>query len=137
MKKKIKFTFRAFIIALTFLFLFASVAPAQNTTYSNKQVGPQPDGSVLVPSNQVIRPAGFQVYLPGRPVDIALSPDEKLLFVKNMSSLDVIRLNDRTILQSLSYPKTGASFTGICLSPNGHRIFVTNATDRVRYCRNR
>ena len=36
----------------------------------NMKVGPQPDGSILVPSNQLLNPAGFQVYLPGRPVDL-------------------------------------------------------------------
>ncbi len=122
---------KTFFIALTILLLNASTATSQKTLYGNKQVGPQPDGSVLVPSNQLIRPAGFQVYMPGRPVDLALSQDGKLLFVKNISSLDLVRTSDRTILQSLPYPKSGASFTGICMSPNGHRIFVSNATDRI------
>ncbi|HEX5554849.1 MAG TPA: bifunctional YncE family protein/alkaline phosphatase family protein, partial [Chitinophagaceae bacterium] len=103
----------------------------QTTIFGKKTVGRQPDGSVLVPSNQLLRPAGFQVYLPGRPVDLALSPDGKLLFVKNKSSLDLIRINDRTILQSLPYKHSGAAFTGICLSADGSRVFVTDATDHV------
>ncbi len=129
---KMKFTTKGFFVTLICLSLFVTVSVAQNITiFGSKQVGPQPDGSILVPSNQLIRPAGFQVYLPGRPVDLALSPGGKLLFVKNMSSLDLVRLHDRTILQSLPYRHSGASFTGICLSPDGHRVFVTNATDRI------
>ena len=45
---------------------------------SNKKVGPQPDGSVLVPSNQLLRPAGLQVFLPGRPVDLRRAPPRRL-----------------------------------------------------------
>ena len=85
-------------------------------TISNQKVGIQPDSSILVPSNQLLRPAGFQVYLPGRPVDLVLTPDEKLLFVKNKSDIDLIRLTDRTVLQTLPFKQSGASFTGICLS---------------------
>ena len=96
------------------------------------QVGPQNDGSYIVPTNQTLRPAGFQIALPGRPVDLALSPDEKLLAVKNWKSLDLIRVYDRVILQSLRYPKSGAAFTGICWSPDGRTIYVTEAEDRIR-----
>jgi len=43
-------------------------------------VGLQPDGRVVVPTNQILEPAGTQVTFPGRPVDLALSEDGKLLF---------------------------------------------------------
>jgi YVTN family beta-propeller protein len=79
-----------------------------------------------------LRPAGFQVYLPGRPVDLALTPDGKFLIVKNKSDLDLIRLSDRTVMQSLPFGQSGASFTGICLSPDGRRIYTTDAKDRIR-----
>ncbi len=97
----------------------------------HRQVGPQPDGSLLVPSNQLLRPAGFQISLPGRPVDLALSPDEKYLAVKNRKSLDLIRVNDRVIMQTLPYGRSGASFHGICFSADGRRIYVSDAKDRV------
>ena len=128
----LKFTATCCIIILTNLAVFPVASSAQKANnFANKQVGPQPDGSILVPSNQLIRPAGFQVDIHGRPVDLALSPDGKLLFVKNKSSLDLVRLNDKTILQSLPYKHSGASVTGICLSVDGHKVFITNATDRI------
>jgi YVTN family beta-propeller protein len=102
------------------------------TSLSSQKVGLQTDGSILVPSNQLLRPAGFQVHLPGRPVDLCITPDEKLLIVKNMGSLDLIRLADKTLLQSLPFPKSGASFTGICLSNDGRKIYVTDAEDCIQ-----
>jgi YVTN family beta-propeller protein len=98
---------------------------------NDQKVGMQADSSILVPSNQFLRPAGLQVYLPGRPVDMALTPDERFLLIKNKGDLDLIRLSDRTILQSLPFQVSGASFTGICLSGDGRRIFLTDANDRI------
>ena len=97
----------------------------------HQKVGIQPDGSILVPSNQLLRPSGFQVFLPGRPVDLALTPDGRFLLVKNKDDLDLIRLSDRTVLQTLPFDKSGASFTGICLSPDGNQIYITDADNRI------
>jgi len=125
---------KGFIIIAGLIITLLSAAAYINrhpTIFGNKKVGPQPDGSVLVPSNQLLRPAGYQVEMPGRPVDLALSPDEKMLFVKNKNSLDLVRLGDRTILQSLPYPHSGSSYTGIALSSDGKRVFVTDATNHL------
>jgi YVTN family beta-propeller protein len=97
----------------------------------NLQVGPQPDGSILVPSNQLLRPAGIQVYFPGRPVDLALTPDGEMLVVKNRRSLDVIRISDLSVIQSLEFRESGSSFTGLSVSGDGRRIFVTDAQDQI------
>jgi hypothetical protein len=118
------------IISLILLILSGCHADNQKHA-ANVKVGSQPDGSILVPTNQLLRPAGFQVNLPGRPVDLILTPDQKFLVVKNRQDLVLIRLNDRTVMQSLPYPGAGASFTGICISPDGSRIFVTDAENRL------
>ena len=125
---------RTIISTTVMLLLLALITGCRrNDKESNdyRKVGPQPDGSILVPSNQLLRPAGFQVTLPGRPVDLILTPDEKFLLVKNRSDLDIIRLSDRTVIQSLPYNQGGASFTGICLSPDGRTVYVTDAKDRI------
>lgn len=119
-------------LTIAFLLVFAR---AGSQSVNNMKVGPQPDGSVLVPSNQLLRPAGYQVYLPGRPVDLSLISNGDFLLVKNMRSLDLIRLSDRTVKQSLSYDKGGASFTGICSSRDSRKIFLSEATNKILVAR--
>jgi len=105
------------------------MAVAQNKK-TNPKIGLQSDGSYLVPSNQVLKPAGFQVYVPGRPVDLVYLPAKGLLAVKNRGTLDLINLYNRTILQSLSIPG-GTSFKGIYYSEKTQCIYVTDARNRI------
>ena len=105
----------SYITGLTVVVLLLSqcrVTTEQNDHISNRTIGQQPDGSILVPTNQLLRPAGFQLLFPGRPVDLALSPDGKWLAVLNKNSLDLIRVLDRTIMQTLPL-KGGGSFNGV------------------------
>ena len=118
-------------ILFVLIVLLPKLETEAQTSGKNIQIGPQPDGSILVPTNQLLRPAGFQVYFPGRPVDLALTPDRKLLVVKNRLSLDIIRIRDRTILQSLAYKGSGSSFTGLSVSEDGRRIITTDAKDKL------
>jgi YVTN family beta-propeller protein len=83
-----------------------------------------------VPSNQLISPAGTQIYLPGgRPVGL-VTLDNGYLLIKDIRSLDLVNLNDRKV-QTLPYPQGGASFNGLCLSPDGQTVYLTLAEDRV------
>ena len=110
------------IVWITFLMIVLSGCMSKNSEeIRDQKVGLQPDGSIFVPSNQFLRPAGFQVSLPGRPVDLVLTPDRRFLIVKNRLDLDLIRLTDRTVIQSLPYTQSGASFTGLALSPENGR----------------
>src|ERR1700744_3904654 len=109
---------------LTLLFLAQSTLP-------QSPVAPTSDSTYLVPSNQLLRPAGRQIYLPGgRPVGLALTKDGRYLLVKNIRTLDLVRLKDRVVVQSLPI-KGGASFNGICLAEDGHTVYLTQAGDRV------
>ncbi|MEE4287335.1 MAG: alkaline phosphatase family protein, partial [Mariniphaga sp.] len=112
----------------------ATITVAQKNVMNSK-IGLQSDGSYLVPTNQVLTPAGFQVYMPGRPVDLAPISEKGLLAVKNRYTLDLIRLYDRKILQSLPYPSRGASFKGIYYSELNQSIYVTGAKNRINIAR--
>lgn len=50
------------------------------------RVGPQADGSAVVPTNQRVTPAGTQVTFSGRPLAIAVRPDQKTAAVLNTGS---------------------------------------------------
>ena len=102
----------------------------QKGKLSTSMVGPQPDGSILVPTNQLLRPAGFQILFPGRPVDLALSHDGKWLAVLNKNSLDLIRVLDRTIMQTLPL-KDGGSYNGISFSADDRLIYVSQSKDKI------
>ena len=86
---------------------------------------------MLVPTNQHLSPAGHQLYFPGRPTDLALSPDRSLLAVKNMENILIIKMEDRTILQTLPVEKGGQGFTGIAFAPDGKSIYTTDSEGRV------
>ena len=47
---------------LAILLLAASLQIQAQNNLNNLKIGPQPDGSILVPSNQLLRPAGFQLH---------------------------------------------------------------------------
>src|SRR5690349_244682 len=68
------------------------------------QVGPQSDGSILVPTNQLLTPAGRQVAFAGRPVDLLVMENGRLLVAKNMRSLVFIDPDTGRIIQTLELP---------------------------------
>ena len=57
-----------------------------------------------LPSKQILRAPGQQLQFGGRPVDLALSPDGKTVFIKNMSNLLVVDAASWTLLQTLELP---------------------------------
>ena len=122
-----------FIFALIFV-LGISLSYGQQSL-NTLHVGTQQDGSILVPSNQLLRPAGSQIYIPGRPVDIVLNSTEEYLVVKNIKSLNLIRLKDQKNLQTLSYEKGGASFTGICMTKDDQKIYLSEGSSQILVAR--
>src|SRR5262249_20767219 len=93
------------------------------------KVGVQPDGRIVVPTNQVLKPAGKQVTFPGRPVDLAFTDDGKTLVVKNMKNLVFVDTAAAEIKQTLTSP---VGFSVVGLAVVGPRIYVSDAKDHVR-----
>ncbi|HUT75607.1 MAG TPA: alkaline phosphatase family protein [Armatimonadota bacterium] len=109
----------------------AMAASAVAADYDAATVGRQADGRVVVPTNQVLDPAGLQVEFPGRPTDLALSPDGRLLAVLNSKDLVLIRVRDRAVMQTLPLPSGGHGFGGIVWSPDGRSIFTSASEAQV------
>jgi autotransporter-associated beta strand protein/YVTN family beta-propeller protein len=95
------------------------------------QVGQLPNSEQSLPSKQILRAPGQQIQFGGRPVDLALSPDGKKAFIKNMSNLLVVDAASWSLLQTLAYPGSGASMHGIAVSRDGSHVYVTGAGNEL------
>lgn len=102
------------------------------------KVGLQPDGRILVPTNQVLQPAGRQVLFAGRPVDLLMVEEGKLLVAKNMRNLVFIDPLTSEIRQTLALPegtKLATAFSAVGLAAVGDRIFASDSQTAVRIAR--
>ncbi|MGL4514269.1 MAG: bifunctional YncE family protein/alkaline phosphatase family protein [Lacipirellulaceae bacterium] len=78
-----------------------------------------------LPNGQTIAPVGDLLVFPGRPVDVRVSVDGKLLFVKDRSHVRVVSTSDFTLRESLDCPG-GASLYGMAVGASG-RVYVSGA----------
>lgn len=85
---------------------------------------------ITVPCNQVLTPFGAQVDFPGRPSDVALSPDGKTLAVLGHRAIVILDAETGAVRQRLdSKGPHGFSFTGIRFHEG--RIFASNLSGRI------
>lgn len=118
-------------------------------------VSPVSQNRYLLPTNQVLTPAGIQAALPGlRPQAVALSPDGQLLVVagnsKKLISLDPE--SGKNLAETTFAPDAAAqpaeekksetqlgpapgsvlSLTGLVFSPDGRRIYLSNVYGNIK-----
>ncbi|HLV79134.1 MAG TPA: bifunctional YncE family protein/alkaline phosphatase family protein, partial [Chthonomonadaceae bacterium] len=105
--------------------------PRFRTGCQTPQVGPLAGGGRLLATGQAVHPAGEIVTFAGRPVDLALSPDGKSLYVKSDRGLVVISTRAWKIRQELPFPAGGGSMHGIVVSRDSARVYATTAQDRL------
>ena len=97
-----------------------------------RHVGPA-DGGTIVPTGQLIRPAGQTLTLPGRPVDIAISPRWENRLCQEHRSPDSARCRQvagsaGTSLSVATAPQLGneaGSMHGLAVSRDGAAVYVT------------
>src|ERR1700722_47902 len=99
------------------------------------KVGLQKNGSIVLPDSQVIRPAGRQITVVGRPSVIAIRPDHKTAVVINgdgntglaAGPIEIIDLINGTVLQQISaFSAAKVSLTGAVYSPDGQNLYASN-----------
>jgi YVTN family beta-propeller protein len=111
-------------------------------------VGQVSKNRYIMPTSQILTPAGQQVYVPGlRPQALALSPDGELLVTSGKNNqLYVIDPATGDILQKVAMPGDNAesskvtkedtkallSLTGLIFSPDGRRIYLSNVRGDVK-----
>src|SRR4051812_39506909 len=110
---------------LLVLLLVTAMGHAQD----NPKVGLQPDGRIIVPTNQVLKPAGTQITFPGRPVALLLIDDGKTLVVQNKNNLLFIDVANKKIRQTLAAP-IGLSVIG--LAGDTSHVYTSDSRDQVR-----
>src|SRR5207244_2827331 len=113
---------------------FAAAGLSAADEQDSFRVGVQPDGRIVVPTNQVLTPAGKQITFPGRPVDLAFAEEGRTLVAKNLRSLVFIDTATGKIKQTLSLPtvpdsKIGFSVVGLLV--RDQRVYVSDTQSQV------
>ncbi len=101
--------------------------------YDSANVGPQPDGRVVVATNQVLDPFGLQVQFPGRPNDCAFSPDGSLVAVADAWGGLVRFIDPATgeIRSQVKLPNEMPGYSGVTFSPDGQRLWVSGSRNVI------
>src|SRR5205085_2769335 len=118
--------------------IFLLEATARADDLDRLKVGVQPDGRVVVPTNQILQPAGRQVVCPGRPVDLLPIDGGKALVVKYAHELVFVDVATATVKQTLPTPRRGREQPGLSavgLAGDGDRVFVSDSPGNVRVAR--
>jgi DNA-binding beta-propeller fold protein YncE len=127
---------RTIVWLVGFLFFwYGGAALAQDQ--DRLHVGLQPDGRIVVPTNQILSPAGKQITFPGRPVDLALAEDGQVLVAKNLHDLMIIDVASGAVKQRLPMPlplrgEKELGFSVVGLLSQGERIYVTDTHNHLR-----
>jgi len=94
--------------------------------------GRQPDGSVLLPNQWSLLPAGQQITLGDFPVNLAVHPGGKFVAALHAGySRHEIVIVDLRSAQIVSRTPVNEAFYGLEFSANGRRLFCSGAGDEV------
>lgn len=99
-----------------------------------KQVGPQADGSVLLPTGWRIKPAGDQIEMDTFPMASAVSPNKKYLAVLHggYNPPSVVML-DAATLKQVSKVDLPDGWLGLSFSPDGKSLYVGGGSKAMVY----
>jgi YVTN family beta-propeller protein len=112
----------AFLAGLAMLAQQPALFP---TLRSTAPLGRHSEGFYLLPTNQVVRPAGQQTVVTGRPVDMAFDSRKKLLAILNWRS---VMLLDAAGNKLAEVPSRSTSYTGIAFRPGDRELWASETT---------
>ncbi|WP_051012262.1 alkaline phosphatase family protein [Desulfobacula toluolica] len=127
--KRSNFLILMFLLAF-FLIFTKTPAHCSDTGHDPlRQVGRQQDGTIVLPTNRILKPAGRQVEFEGRPNGIALSPDSTTVALLNAAKNNIIVMDSRTgeIKQMFAPDGFKASSNGIVYSKDGKFLFASQS----------
>jgi YVTN family beta-propeller protein len=127
-------------IAVALAMSTAALAARQNTSLADHLVGRQADGSVLVPTNQFVTPAGVSIEQTGRPMDLAVRPDGRTAVDLTKSGdglFTVVDLVNHKVLQQFTPPRGVGSgnvgVAGLLYSRDGRTLWASQVNDILRF----
>jgi YVTN family beta-propeller protein len=108
------------------------VPPAKHAAPHRTLPGVQDDGSVLLPNQWSLQPAGKQVLLGDFPVNLALHPDGRWLAALHCGyGTHEVIIVDLKRQKVVSRADLDQAFYGLCFSPDGHRLFASGGEYEV------
>src|SRR5438034_113432 len=97
--------------------------------YDRLRTGDSDEDRIVVPTNQVLSPAGRQVAFSDRPTDVALSPNGRWLAVLERGHVAIIDPDRGEMVSRLVH--ASGSVAGIVFAPNGTRLFASNTRGSI------
>jgi DNA-binding beta-propeller fold protein YncE len=123
--------FRHVFLFLTMSVSFAAAA-AETTPAKVELPGQRADGSVLLPNQWSLRPAGQQVPLGDFPVNIAVHPDGRFAAVLHSGhGKHEIMVVDVPAAKVVSTTPVNEAFYGLEFSRSGTRLYCSGSSDEV------
>ncbi|MCL2447682.1 MAG: beta-propeller fold lactonase family protein, partial [Polyangiaceae bacterium] len=103
---------------------------------SDRTVGPQADGSIVVSNNQTITPAGQVIVFGGnvRAKAVALNPKNTTAALLAEGAPEAVIIFDRVtgaIVQNFKSPSSTGSYNGITYSADGTKLFFSQDNNHV------
>jgi len=93
---------------------------------STAGLGKQPGGAWLIPSNQMVQPAGVTVEIQGRPVDVALDGERGVLAVLNSRGVEIRDAVSGAMVGEVKSRST--SYAGVAFRPGTQEVWASEAT---------
>jgi DNA-binding beta-propeller fold protein YncE len=125
--------FHGIVILVSILAGASLPAPAQTAAPAKVELpGPRPDGSVLLPNQWSLRPAGRQVTLADFPVNIAVHPDGRYAAVLHTGygphEIEVVDLQTAAVV---ARQRIHEGFYGLEFSHDGKRLYAGGSSDET------
>ena len=105
----------------------AATEPAE----SDDPAGPRAQGGHVLPTHQVVEPAGTAIAFDGRPLDLVASPDGRFVFVKEKASVLTLDARTLAIAGRFRAEKLGGSMHGLAITRAGDKLYLTGTEDQL------
>lgn len=114
------------------IYVALAALSACGSSAGDLHVGPAAGGGYVVPTRQLVRPAGVSVEFGARPQDLLLAPDGSAVYVKTHGSLIIIDNAAWKVKQDLDLgPGVSGSYHGMAITRDGSRLYVTTSRDEL------